>query len=235
MLDENYLIKHTLDSMDTSRLSSTEHENEIRSFQKFAWKTSKTHYNFLIGQSIPYDLSEKGLKEMMEELPAYFSILKDNEPYKNILSHTEEYLKYCEKQWEMNYITTSKMIFEITGLELDKTFTIYITHPSLKNGKYLGDNKIVWGHNEDWPNYSTIYIWHEILHSYFDTKQLDHVAISFVTDEELRIRLNGGKYPPFVTHEYLHPVMKKSLPIWKKYLKSRSKDIHDFKDQIKDL
>ena len=124
------------------------------------------------------------------------------------------------------------MISEMTGLKPKKSFKVYITHPSLKNGIYLENNKLAWGHNEDWPNYTTVYLWHEILHSYFDPKRLDHIVISFVTDEELRVRLNGGKYPPFVTHDYLHPPMKKVLPLWKKYLKSKSKDIFEFKKQV---
>jgi hypothetical protein len=142
---------------------------------------------------------------------------------------------FCERQWNDNYSITQRIISEITGLKPKKNFTVFITHPSLKNGKYLGNNQIGWGHNEDWVNYTTVYLWHEIMHSYFDTKQLDHVIISFITDEELRIRLNGGKYPPFAAHKYLHPMMNKSLHLWKRYIKSESKDITKFKAQLLEM
>jgi hypothetical protein len=232
VVNENYLIAHTLGSTDASRYSSSKHVKDIKSFQKDAWEESKSNYNFLIGQALPDDLSDEGLGSISISLSGYFSTLRANKHYQRILSHTEKYLAYCEDQWNYNYPATNRIISEITGFRLKKNFTIFITHPSLKNGKYLGNNQIAWGHNEDWSNYTTVYLWHEIMHSYFDTKQLDHVIISFVTDEELRIKLNGGKYPPFMTHKYLHPMMKKSLHLWEKYLKSESKDILNFKAQL---
>jgi len=102
----------------------------------------------------------------------------------------------------------------------------------LKNGCYLGKNKIAWGHNEDWPNYYVVYLWHEILHSYFSNSEIEHALISFATDEELRIRLNGGKYPPFVTHKELFPLMKKILPFWREYINSKKKNLLDFKNKL---
>jgi len=110
---------------------------------------------------------------------------------------------------------------------------VYITHPSLKNGQYLGENKITLGHNEDWPNYFTIYLWHEILHSYLGKTDLEHALIQFITDEELRIKLNGGEYPPFVGHKNLFPLMERILPFWRKYLKNKSKNIIEFKNNLK--
>ena len=117
---------------------------------------------------------------------------------------------------------------KLTGLKLNKKFTVYITHPSLRNGRYRGNNTIEWGHHENWRNYATIYLWHEILHSYIGYGDKEHAVIELITDEELRIRLNGGKYPPFVGHNYLGNMKKKMLPKWREYLKSDQHNIRDF-------
>ncbi len=159
--------------------------------------------------------------------------LKGSEKFLKILDQTKKYLEFVENQWNKNFSFTFALMKELTGFSFKKNFIVYITHPSLKNGIYLGKNKIGWGHHEDIPNYSTIYLWHEILHSYLSFSNLDHALIQLLTDNELRIRLNGGKYPPFLGHEYLKPLMKKILPYWKKYLKSKKKDILKFKNYLK--
>ncbi len=234
-INENYLIAHTLSNTELNRFSSQKYEKVIRAFQKYAWKKSNRYYNLLVGKSTPEDLTDKSIKSFSKELPTYLKTIQESIHYQKLWAQTQRYLQFCENQWNTNYRDSIKTIEELTGFQPRKIMTVYITHPSLKNGIYLGNNKIAWGHNEDWPNYTTVYLWHEIMHSYFDTNKLDHVVISFVTDEELRVRLNGGEYPPFVTHEYLHSLMKKSLSQWKKYLKSKSKDIFEFKKQIMKL
>ena len=173
------------------------------------------------------------------ELPNLLLAFKKDKYYKKILIQTKDYLDFCEKQWNNNYQRTSKIIKELTRFNLNKKFTVYITHPSLKNGCCIENDKIAWGHNEDWPNYSTVYLWHEILHSYFrstnvkfNNKDIEHSIIQFITDNELRIRLNGGQYPPFKGHPKLFPLMKKISPYWIKYLKSEKKDILKFRNML---
>ena len=86
-----------------------------------------------------------------------------------------------------------------------------------------------------WKNYSTIYLWHEILHSYFGDSDIEHAIIELIVDEELRSRLNNAKYPPFEGHKNLSELKKKILPHWRKYLKSEAKDIKKFQKEILDL
>jgi len=239
-INEDYLIAHTLSSTASDRFSSKKHKENIVSFQNFAWKKSKKCYNFLAGRIYPEDfLYLKSIKSTVRELPNFLLALKKNKYYKKILIQTKDYLDFCERQWNDNYQYTGKIIKELTEFNLNKQFIIYITHPSLKNGCCIENDKIVWGHNEDWPNYSTVYLWHEILHSYFrfanikfSNKNIEHSIIQLIADNELRIRLNGGKYPPFKGHSKLFPLMKKILPFWKKYLKSEKKDILKFRNML---
>lgn len=231
LINENYLIIHTLASMEPNKFSSRKNQKEIIDFQNFAWKKSEKVYNFLVGRLCGEGILD--INSLLEKIPDFFKAIKRSSYYKKILLETRDYLLLCEKQWMKNYLISKKIIGDLTGFKLNKSFTVYITHPSLKNGHYLGKNKISWGHNEDWPNYTTVYLWHEILHSYFDNNDFNHALIQFIADNELRIRLNGGKYPPFIGHKNLFSLMKKMLPYWRKYLEwEEKKNIYKFQNNM---
>jgi transposase len=227
LINDNYLIIHTL----KSNFSSKKYKREVIGFKNFAWKKSQKIYNLFtdISRLLPDDIDDiLDIKKLDKEILSFFKTLKNSTQYRKILLRTQNYLDFCKKQWIKNYPVSLKIVRDLTGFNFNKTFTIYITHPSLKNGYYFGKNKIGWGHNEDWPNYTTVYLWHEILHSYFQNKDFNHAIIQFITDNELRIILNGGKYPPFVGHNDLFPLMRKMLPYWKQYLKEKPRDIKKF-------
>jgi len=78
-----------------------------------------------------------------------------------------------------------------------------------------------------------VYLWHEILHSYFDNSDINHAIIELITDEELRCFLNHSSYPPFVGHKHLKILKKKLLSKWKIYTNSNNKDIKHFISTIK--
>lgn len=219
-IDENYLISNVL----SGRKPALEYKKDIVTFQDEAWKISKDSYNLLRGELFPDSVSEKNLKNLV----SFLKKAKELNSYKKLLKQTSSYKGLVEKQWNKNLKEASLIIKELTGLDLDKSLTVYITHPAFNRGRYLGNNKIAWSHGEDFPNYSTVYLWHEILHSYLEKNDLTHSIIQLVAENELKTRLNGGKYPPFEGHEDLFPIMKKLLPSWKKYLKSKDKNIVQF-------
>lgn len=231
-IDPNYFIAHTLSNMANDRFSSMKHKKDIIDFQNFAWKESKNCYDLLAGRIYPEKFIDKEIFSAIKDISRFLTKLQKSVKYQKIFEQTQEYLEFCQKQWNENYESIIRIMEQLTGLKFEKNFTVYITHSSLKNGCYLGKDKIAWGHNEDWPNYSTIYLWHEVLHSYFSNSELEHALISFVTDEELRTRLNGGEYPPFITHKELLPLMKKILPFWREYLTSKKKNLLDFKKKL---
>ncbi len=237
VVDKNYLVAHTLSCMKQSGFSSQKYKKDIVAFQNYAWNKSQKVYDLLVGRFsfFPDDLNTKNLKSLAKELnqlSKFLDQLSRSKEFKKIYSQTEKYLEFCEKQWNKNCKETNRIVEELTGLNLNKTFTVYLTHPSQRNGVYLGKNKIAWGHSEKWKNYTTVYLWHEILHSYFDLSDLSHAIIELITDEEMRSRLNNSKYPPFVGHEYLSKLKKKLLPPWKQYLKSDKKDIKKFQNSV---
>jgi len=225
-IDEDYFIRHTLFSTKDSRFSSKKHRGDIKAFQNYAWRKNKQCYGLLTGM-------EKGLigvrlRAVSQKMPSFLNDLEKSRSYKRILKQAKNYLEFCKGQWGKNYPAASKCVEKTTGLRLNKTLTVYITHPSLHNGFYAGQNIIAWGHNENWSNYTTVYLWHEVLHSYFGKSDIDHTIIELITDNELRSRLNNVKYPPLEGHKSLLPLKKKILPHWRKYLKSEKKDIRKF-------
>jgi hypothetical protein len=242
-IDKDYLIYHTLKSMGKERCSSEKYMKDIVNFQNYAWEKDKVLYDLLIGRFIvkPKDFQEKKylkILKRLKDIENYLDFLKKSKYFKKIYKQTKSYLNFCKKEWQKNYLKTIEIMTELTGINFskeNKKFIVYITHPSLKNGFNCRDGTITWGHNEDWQNYSVIYLWHEILHSYFELTDLNHTLIELLTDNELRIRLNGGKYPPFEGHKGLEKLKYKILPYWKKYLKSKDKNIFEFKKSLEDI
>lgn len=233
IIEPNYFIAHTLAGMEA--FSSDEGRADVVAFQNYAWSVSEELYNLLARPKPTEQLivASGSLRSYWERfdwkvLDAYITTLTHSSEYTKIYEQAQEYLSFCKKQWKDNFPRTSLIIKELTGLELEDTFTIYITHPSQRNGTSFGDHKIGWGHHEDWPHYAVVYLWHEILHTYIGANDLEHAVIQLISDEELRVRLNGGMYPPFVGHGYLMPTTEKILPAWKRYLQQEERDIHQF-------
>ena len=234
-INNRHLIAHTLSSMG---FSSEDHSEDIVAFQNFAWGVSERCYNFVAGRLTPENFFASG--GAFEEVDSFLSQAQQSREFGKIKRQTEEYLEIVKAQWQRNYPQTSRAIQELTGLDLNKQVTVNVTHPSLLNGQYMGNDTIAWGHHEDWNNYSTVYLWHEILHSYFDYTDLSHSLISLVADNELRVRLNGGEsYPPFGGHDELIPLMEKIFPHWRTYLAEapveNKRDILAFEERLRTM
>lgn len=162
----------------------------------------------------------------------YKEIIKSRE-FKRLYAETSQYLKFVENQWQKNEKEVFKIMQNLSGIKSPKEqITVYLTHPKLKNGRMILDrNIILWGHSEDWKNYSTIYLCHELTHiltmNQCKNHELMHAIIELFIDNELRIRLNEkGKYfyenKMSIGHQYLRPLEKKILKYWKQYLNGKS-------------
>ncbi len=234
-LSENYLIAHLLSRTSVYDFSNDQYEKNIVAFQNYAWKLSEQLYHFVGGNDTSdiFIKNKKDLADLVITSIKYLDQLAASKLFSRLKRQTQEYLVVCQKQWDATYLESYEMITRLTGLKLKGKFIVYITHPSLRNGRKIGPNQIVWGNIEKWKNYTTVYLWHEILHAFFKTEDVDHCLIQFLTDEELRKHFNGGRYlTPYIGHEYLRPLMKKILPLWKKYLMRPNKNIRDFRNEL---
>lgn len=174
----------------------------------------------------------------------YKEIIKTEE-FKRLLSETEKYKNSVKKQWEENEKFILDYFKNTLNLKIPNyAITVYIFHPKSFCGHANSKTKtILWGHSEDWKNYTMTYLAHEILHIIINDKNhsdIIHAIIELATDNELRIRLNGkGIYfkeeGKNIGHKHLQKIEKKLLPYWKKFLKENKnkKDIFYLEKEIK--
>jgi hypothetical protein len=149
--------------------------------------------------------------------------------YPILLAQTKQRLSECKDQWNENYKQTFAFMKEITGLQFHHSFTIYITHPAMPTGANIGNQRICWGGKEPKKNWTTVYLWHEILHSFLlDPTYLNHAIIEIVTDVELRHLINGVNDSDWKGHEECRELKRLIAPDWKKYLSSPEKNILKF-------
>lgn len=211
------------------------------------------HFNWAI-KKVYILIEEKEAKKTFLDLARntekiYNEITKTKE-FKKILSETEKYKTFVEKQWNKNQDFVFNYFKNTLGLKLPSyTITTYICHPKSFNGSSDYETKsILWGHTENCPNYSTIYLSHEILHiiTYTKTKDFNtmHALIELASDNELRIRLNKkGGYPVIkgsidTAEMPLHirkliETEKKAYPYWIDYLKDKKgRNIIDLAKEI---
>ncbi|HLC33024.1 MAG TPA: hypothetical protein VJJ82_04310 [Candidatus Nanoarchaeia archaeon] len=151
-----------------------------------------------------------------------------------LLRSTIPHLEKCKAEWEENLGRTKPIVEELVGHPIEGHRNVYIVPPQVGEGHNAGNNNIVWGTPNQWPNYTAVYLWHETLHSFFpyNCSDLEHSTIELITDEELRVRLNGGSYPPFVGHPHLTEIKERILPAWRDYVKN-PKRIYTFIEEQK--
>jgi len=179
-------------------------------------------------------LSYKTLSDLSDNV---LNAQKEIPEYKRLIEETEAYINFLEDQWGKNENEVLKIVSELTGLSIpDISINVFVTHPKLRNGFSLDKNNLAWGHPEDFKNYSTVYLCHELMHilTDLDDSDITHAIIELLIDNELRIRLNkGGKYFEQKGHSKLVELEKKILPYWQEYLKKSNKNINDFIVSIK--
>ena len=157
---------------------------------------------------------------MLVGLEHPFDVLLSHPAFRPLLETTRETRDKVSAEWEANLPRTYDWMCELTGMDLSGEFTVFLTHPALRQGIYLGERRILWAHSYDEPNVNTIYLWHEVLHAFLPGSDRGHAVIELLADHELRVRLNGGSYPPWNGHKRLDRFRDELLPAWSEYLQN---------------
>jgi hypothetical protein len=232
-----YIIYYAVVNYSPHRLVDGVPAENIVKFQKTAKSKDETAYNFLsYGVSESNVLASPSIVEVAQRTEKFIQTMKADSTFAPVLKETMDSLEQVRSEWERNLVKTDALISDWTGLPLSGEFRIFLTHPALKQGHYLGDLKaICWANRNTWPNYNIVYLWHELLHSFIPGRDLEHAIIQLITDNELRIRLNGGSYPPFEGHPDLSKLMEAVLPHWKSYLAGKERNITQFIKEMSTL
>lgn len=225
LVHKQYLTYHLL-------LSGMHLDERITALQDNAWEYSSSLYNIAIGRPHPADLNDINT---FSAIGKFFEHIQQTSQFKEMLRETEDHKEACEAEWDSVKGKAESLVKDLTGFNFQKQFNVYIVHPALNEGRYLGNREIVWGHHKEWPYYAVVYMWHEILHEYLGYEDTDHALIQLITDNELRVQLGEGTYPPFKGHSNLFPLMEEMLPLWREYLSTESskRDLEKLRNQIK--
>ena len=238
-ISKHYLLAHTLGQYespfkDWKKFRDNLQKKIPRSFYLFSWHPEGA----LIGE----DFDNK-LESLFKETKILFNYISRSPEFQKLYDETKKYLFFVKNQWKVNEKEALKIIRGLSGIDLsDKKISVFITHPKLRNGvNFPPFEAIGWGHPEDWKNYSTVYLCHELMHLLVENKQkneqITHAIIELMIDNELRIRLNKkgiyfkeGKHN--IGHPYLRQIEEKILPYWRKYLKQKKKDVFKFEKEV---
>jgi hypothetical protein len=228
-----YLAAHTLRSSDN--FPSDTFKDDITAFQKYMEELSKDYFDKLMAID-PSEINPTTMDSpKLKELRVFIIQATEAPGFAKILSQTYEYGKACRDQWQKNYPQTFEIMKEISGLPLNKSFTVYITHPGLDNKRVLeNQNVILWGHDEKWDNYATVYLWYEVMSTYLPKDDVGRAVLELLCYNHLRVQLNGGNYPPLLDgNPDLKDIKEKALEDWKAYLNSGNKNILAFIAQLR--
>ena len=210
--------------------------------QNTFWDKYRSGYQFLQGylnKAFVFDEPFLYLSKSMEDAQKLVDEGMHTPLFNELLILTTEYKKWLEKNWNTNKDKVKMELKDILGIELPQTETnVLVVSNKMKGGQHIDSGVIMWGHSEDWPNYSLVYLAHEYLHDIFEPGELEHAVIELIADNELRVRLNkGGDYfvcdGNNVGHVYLKNIENSILADWHSYLKDKNRDIFDFVRKLK--
>lgn len=236
-VQDRFLIANTLASSSEDFVVEA-YTEDIIVFQNKAWEINKIGYELLAGMTFPHQAFSVAPEEAGHEAKKLIDELIETSEYLKVKEQAELRCDQVQSEWKANLAKSTEALLEITGIDFSRdNYQVFVTHPSIRQGRYLGNNQIAWGGQDHGENYSTIYIWHEILHA--DDKlgtdcRVKHAIIELVTDIELRKKLNNQEHPPFQGHSDLDGIRDALLDDWRTYLKNSGDGILRFADAMKE-
>jgi hypothetical protein len=239
--DPAYLAYKTLTGYRRFEIPSID---QVNAFQDRAWSLDRDAYSYLQDHDLEAAiLSKQSIEDgsaMSTRAKNLLQRMQEDPTFQPVLAETNKGLMAVKTEWEANRSRTQSIMQDLTGLPLDGELTVSITHPAIAQGRtYTDSGLILWSNQNDFPNYNTIYLWHETLHNVIaprmvgeDSFDVAHAVIELLTDDELQTRLNGGSYPPLIGHEDLKKGEEYLMPSWRDYLSCPGKkDIMKYLDE----
>jgi hypothetical protein len=152
---------------------------------------------------------EKKIREIFEDI---FS----SQVFQVAYGETEALKNTIRVEWEREANRISAFL-EGFGIEdKDRCFRVYVVHPSLCIGSYLGGQIIEWGCSPRYSGCALVGLSHELLHGIAEEVLsgdiseerlwITHAFIYLAADEELRCRLSGSA-------SYFHPDLISSYDV----------------------
>ncbi len=212
-----------------------EYKNDLTALQSYMEEVSKESYDQLMTVGWEDIRPDYMNSDKLEKLKPFFVEAANAPAFPKLLSQTQSFAISSKEEWEKNYEKSLGIIKELTGQNLNQSFTLYFTHPGIKNNASLPNGILLWGHKEEWANYATCAIWYEILKSILGGDKITQAVLELLCFDHLKTQLNGGEYPPLWNDDPSLKEMKEIiLPEWKLYLTTvTNKNIKTFLEQMK--
>lgn len=173
---------------------------------------------------------KKTFSTALQKISTIYQEIEESTEFSRLYKETNDYLLLTKKRWDEKKVDILKFITAVSGITIPKkTVTVFINHPKAGGGEaYSQSDALRWGHQEDWPNYTVIYLAHELLHILTKKKQIRddimHSLIELMIDNELRILLSGkGEYFSVEGHTHLRELERALFPVWQEYLAGKLK------------
>lgn len=220
VLNEEYLITHLLAKKVSAQNLAAK---DVIAVQKLALKMDPTTYRQFQNYKDPsIELTTSPI--FLSSFATFFNRIKQTTEYKLIKKQTIDYMNVSLLEWNQNLEKSTVFIKKYSGFNFNYSVTVYITHPAVGNGEAqnIQEKIIAFGAKPTFNNYFTVYIWHEIIHLQMNLDKTSHAANQLLTDNDLRVFLNGDHLFPLQGHQNLIGIMKKNLKKWAQYKKSPS-------------
>ncbi len=231
VIDEDHLLMHTLTHIGYQVV-----QKDIDVLRYKASMISTNGYDFLLKKVLfsgAYSWEDPDAQTALDLREA----LKETAEFQCIVDQTKTGQDKIEQEWNANLEKSFEFMQQITGLPLDHTYTVFVTHPSLSNGRYYGNRQISWGGPLEFENDNTVYLWHEVLHDeeYLGiNNNVNHAIIELLADNALRAHLNGESLEKLTGHSSLHEVRAAIYADdWQQYIKNPEKNILKFKSEMR--
>ena len=201
--------------------------------QNRMWLESNASYDLLRGRWSPGLLSSSGATAIATGLGAFLSAVQATPEFRVVREQSERRRAFCEAEWEADRERSERFVRELTGLTPRGDYRVVVLHPALSGGENMGHQVIRWGGREDWPHYTTVYMWHEVLHDALPRDDLGHVLVQLATDHELRCFLDpGADRNAYVGHAFLADLTRRVMPHWERYRRERRGDLRALYAQL---
>ncbi len=146
-------------SGDTSFVKNADTKSVV-DFQNAAWSLNKDVYDFVRYGISELDCVEPGaLTEKLRDVESFLSKAIALPEMKILKDETDASLIKLQAEWDSNLEKSSREIADIMGKPVTGAWDVYLTHPAIKSGRNTGSG-VLWSYRNDWPNYSTVYLWH---------------------------------------------------------------------------
>ncbi len=166
----------------------------------------------------------------------------------DLVKQTKIFAQEVKNEWYRNEHAYVSKLAEVTGLNVEGNFTVYILPPVLEEAQYLNESEIEWGHSALFSNFISRGICHELLHCLThefylalsdDEKWIFHALVYLSVDEEFYRHFHNTQeyFSSPAIESFYHPRLietaKLLLPQWINFLKDKSTHtIYDVYNEI---